>query len=235
MKWLLDQKIERFKNALMKMGWFAEKMMIRVIESMENRQVATAKQVVEDDDVLDEMEVELRQEAAVILGTHAPTGFNLRFLISSVEVANIIEKIGDRTRRIAQILLSFYREQSANVDPKIIRMAKNVAGLLRETLGVMADMRSEAAFEICTKDDEIDEFFQDVRSEFANLLNEKPEQLERILWLLEIARELEEIADLCTNVVEAVLYAASGENYKCFKDRMRPLKGREGVLFDDSD
>ncbi len=235
MKWLLDQKIERFKKALMKMGWFAEKMMIRVIESMESRQIALAKQIVEDDDILDSMEVELRGKATVLLGTYTPTGFSLRFIVSSLGVANILEKIGDKTRRMAQLLLSFYREQSANIDPNIVRMAKNVAALLRETLGVLADMQSERAFEVCTKDEEIDELFEEMRSELANLLKEKPEQTERILCLLEIAQELEEVADLCTNIVESVLYAVSGSNYKCFRDQMKLFKRGEGVLFDDSD
>jgi phosphate transport system protein len=235
LKWLLDQKIERFKKALMKMGWFAEKMMIRVIESMESRQIALAKQIVEDDDILDSMEVELRGEATVLLGTYTPTGFSLRFIVSSLEVANILEKIGDKTRRMAQLLFSFYREQSANIDPNIVRMAKNVAALLRETLGVLADMQSERAFEVCTKDEEIDELFEEMRSELTNLLKEKPEQTERILCLLEIAQELEEVADLCTNIVESVLYAVSGSNYKCFRDQMKLFKRGEGVLFDDSD
>jgi len=235
LKWLLDQKIERFKKALMKMGWFAEKMMIRVIESMENRQITPAKQVVEDDDMLDAMEVELREEATALLGTYTPTGFNLRFIVSSLEVANILEKIGDKTRRMAQLLLFFYREQSANIDPNIVRMAKSVATLFREALGVVADMQSEKAFDVCTKDEEIDELFEAMRSELTDLLKGKPEQSERILCLLEIAQELEEVADLCTNIVESVLYAVSGSSYKCFRDQMKLFKRGEGVLFDDSD
>lgn len=235
MKWLLDQKIERFKKALLKMGWFTEKMMLRVIESMENRQITLAKQVVEDDDVVDAMEVELREEATVLLGTYTPTGFNLRFLVSSVEVANILEKIGDKVRKVAQTLFSFYTEQPANIDPNVIRMAKSVVTLLRESLGVVADMHSEKAFEVCTKDEEIDELCQEIDSQLTSLLKEKPDQAERILYLLEITRDLEEIADLCTNIVESILYAVSGTNYKCFRDRMKLFGRKEGVLFDDSD
>ncbi|MEN3007497.1 phosphate signaling complex protein PhoU [Pseudothermotoga sp.] len=235
MKWLLEQKIERYKKALMKMGWFTEKMLIRTIESMETRQPALVRQVVEDDDVLDAMEIELREEATILLGLYTPTGFNLRFLVGTLEVANILEKIGDRVRKMAQLLLSFYREQPVGVDPNIVRMAKNVALLFKETLGVVADMRSETAFEVCMKDSEIDEMFQDIRSELASLLREKPNQSERILCLLEIAQNLEETADLCTNIVESVLFAVSGTNYKCFRDQMRLFKRGEGVLFDDTD
>lgn len=224
MKWILEQKVEKYKKALMKMGWFTEKMLIHTIESMETRQPVLARQVVEDDDVLDAMEIELREEVTVLLGLYTPTGFNLRFLVGALEVANIFEKIGDKVRRIAQLLLTFYREQPVSIDPSIVRMAKNVALLFKETLGVVADMQSEAAFEICTKDAEIDEMFQDVRSELASLLREKPDQSERILFLLEVAQNLEETADLCTNVVESVLFAVSGMSYKCFRDQMKLFK-----------
>ncbi len=234
MKWIIDERTERFKKALMKMGWYTEKMFLRSIEALESRDTKLAKQVIEDDNVLDQMEVELREEAAVMLGIHNLTGIQLRFIVGSMQLANIFERIGDNARRISQITITILREQQT-FNPDLLKLGKLTSNLLKESLRVLADLQIEGSFEICSKDAEVDELYLDIRNELLNSARNKPETVDRSSLLIEIAQKMEEIADLSTNIVEIILYIVTGESYKCFKDEMKLFKRSEGVLFDNPD
>lgn len=235
MKWIIDEKTELFKKALMKMGWYMEKMFIRSLEALENRDTKLAKQVIEDDNVLDEMEMELREEAAAMLGIHNLTGVQLRFIVSSIQLANIFERIGDNARRISQITITVLKEQQSASIPGLLKLGKLTSGMLKESLRLLADLQTEGSFEICSKDAEVDELYLEIRNELLNSMRENQENIDRNSLLLELAQKIEEIADLSTNIVETVLYVVTSESYKCFRDEMKLFKQSEGVLFGNTD
>lgn len=235
MKWIIDEKTEMFKKALMKMGWYTEKMFLRSLEALENRDVKLAKQVIEDDNILDEMEIELREEAAVMLGIHNLTGVQLRFIVGSIQLANTFERIGDSARRISQIIITVLKEQQTTFIPSVSKLGKLASGMLKESLRLLADLQTEGSFEICSKDAEIDELYLELRNELLNSMRENQESIDHNSLLLELAQKIEEIADLSTNIVETVLYIVTSESYKCFRDEMKPFKQSEGVLFGNID
>lgn len=235
MKWIIDEKTEMFKKALMKMGWYTQKMFLHSLEALENRDVKLAKQVIEDDNILDEMEIELREEAAVMLGIHNLTGIQLRFIVGSIQLANIFERIGDNARRTSQIIITVLKEQQTTFIPSISKLGKLASGMLKESLRLLADLQTEGSFEICSKDAEIDELYLELRNELLNSMRENQESIDHNSLLLELAQKIEEIADLSTNIVETVLYIVTSESYKCFRDEMKLFKQSEGVLFGNID
>lgn len=235
MKWIVDERIEEFKKALMKMGWYTEKVFLRSLEALETKDMKLAKQVIEDDNVLDQMEIELREEAAVVLGIHNLTGLQLRFIVGSIRLANIFERIGDCARRISQIIITLLKEQQISFVPNLLKLGKLTSAMLKESLRLLADLQSEGSFEICSKDAEVDEFYLELRNELLNSARGNQENLDRNFLLLELAQKIEETADLSTNIVETVLYVVTAESYKCFKDEMKLFKQSEGVLFGNTD
>ncbi len=235
MKWIIDEKSEMFKKALMKMGWYMEKMFLRSLEAIENRDIKLAKQVIEDDNILDQMEIELREEAAAMLGIHNLTGAQLRFIVSSIQLANIFERIGDNARRISQITITILREQQITFIPGLLKLGRLTSWMLKESLRLLADLQTEGAFEICSKDAEIDELYMELRNELLNFTKQDQKNIDRDVLILELAQKIEEIADLSTNIVETVLYVVTSESYKCFRDEMKLFRQSEGVLFDNTD
>lgn len=235
MKWIIDEKSEMFKKALMKMGWYMEKMFLRSLEAIENRDIKLAKQVIEDDNILDQMEIELREEAAAMLGIHNLTGAQLRFIVSSIQLANIFERIGDNARRISQITITILREQQITFIPGLLKLGRLTSWMLKESLRLLADLQTEGAFEICSKDAEIDELYMELRNELLNFTKQDQKNIDRDFLILELAQKIEEIADLSTNIVETVLYVVTSESYKCFRDEMKLFRQSEGVLFDNTD
>lgn len=235
MKWIIDEKVEMFKKSLMKMGWYTQKMFLNSIEALENKDTKLAKQVIEDDNVLDQMEIELREEAAVVLGIHNLSGLQLRFIVSSMQLANIFERIGDNARRISQITITVLKEQQTTFISGILKLGKSALDMLKESLRLLADLQTEGAFEICSKDAEVDELYLELRIELLNSVRGNQESMDRNFLLVEIAQKIEEIADLSTNIVETVLYIVTSDSYKCFRDEMKLFKQSEGVLFGNTD
>lgn len=235
MKWIIDEKVEMFKKSLMKMGWYTQKMFLNSLEALESKDTKLAKQVIEDDNVLDQMEIELREEAAAMLGIHNLSGLQLRFIVSSMQLANIFERIGDNARRISQITITVLKEQQTAFISAILKLGKSALDMLKESLRLLADLQTEGAFEICSKDAEVDELYLELRTELLNSMRGNQESIDRNSLLVEIAQKIEEIADLSTNIVETVLYIVTSDSYKCFRDEMKLFKQSEGVLFGNTD
>ncbi len=235
MKWLADEKVDSIKKALMKMGWFTEKMFLKTLEALETKDIKIAKQVVEDDSVLDEMEIEMRKEILLALGIHQLSGLNLRFLVGAIQLAGIFERIGDNARRMAQLTVLLLKDQPVRFFPGVNKMGDIAMVMLKDSLRLLADLHTEGAFEICEKDAEIDDLYAEIRTELIDESKEVVENLDRNMIFLELCQHVEQIADLTTNIVEVVLYIVMGEVYKCFKDQMKPFEKSEGVLFGPSD
>lgn len=235
MKWLADERVDSIKKALMKMGWFTEKMFLRILEALETKDIKIAKQVIEDDNILDEMEIEMRKEIILTVGIHELSGLNLRFLIGAVQLAGIFERIGDNARRMAQLTVLLLKDQPIKFFPGVNKMGSIAASMLKDSLRLLADLHTEGAFEICEKDAEIDDLYAEIHCELVDRSKELVDSLERNLVFLELCQHVEQIADLTTNIVEVVLYIVLGEVYKCSKDKMKPFEKIEGVLFEPSD
>ncbi|AEH50644.1 phosphate signaling complex protein PhoU [Pseudothermotoga thermarum] len=235
MRWLADERVETIKKALMKMGWFTEKMFLKTLEALQTKDIKLAKQVIEDDSVLDEMEIEMRKEIILTLGIHQFSGQNLRFLVGAIQIASIFERIGDNARRMAQLTMNLLKDQPIKSFPGVVKMGDLAALMLKDSLRILADLVVEGAFEVCEKDAEIDELYSEIYNELVEDSKNFKDNLERNLIFLELCQHVEEIADLTANIVETVLYVVTGQAYKCFKDQMKLFERSEGVLFETSD
>jgi len=236
MNWIADERVRVFKKALLKMGWYCEKMFLLSIEAFQTEDEKIARQVIEDDNVLDEMEIEVRQEATTLLGVHQLNGLNLRFVAGGIQIANTFERIGDTTRRISENTVALIRDHSGSFQFSLMRKISQIAAaILKESLRVLADLNVEGAIEICARDAEVDELFEEIRCELTENMAKNSENIRKLFLMLDIAQSIEEIADLSTNIVESTIYIVKSQAYKCLRDEMKPFKGTGGVLFEDSD
>ncbi|MDI3534571.1 MAG: phosphate transport system protein [Thermosediminibacterales bacterium] len=67
------------------------------------------------------------------------------------------------------------------------------------------------AKEVWKRDAEVDELYNKVFNEFLEFMNKDPQTITRSVYLINIAKDLERIADYATNFCEQVLYMVNGD------------------------
>jgi len=87
--------------------------------------------------------------------------------------------------------------------PKMSRLA---AQMVHDAVNAFIHLDSETAREICVRDSEVDKLYDKVIAHIIEVVKDKPNKLEQAFALARVARDLERVADLATNLSEDVVF-----------------------------
>jgi phosphate transport system protein len=102
----------------------------------------------------------------------------------------------------------------------IPRMADLASGMLREALDAFVRGDATRARKLCERDDLVDDLNDQLFRELLTYMIEKPDNVTRAMELILVARNLERVADLATNVAEEVVFIAEARIIKHHVEEM---------------
>ena len=91
------------------------------------------------------------------------------------------------------------------------RMMKRVQSMLHHALDSLVRLDPQAARAVCREDDDVDRLLKDVFDALAEAMAKAPDRIPEYISTLTVARCLERIADLATNIAEDVVFTVEGE------------------------
>jgi phosphate transport system protein len=200
-----EQEIRELKEMLLVMGSRAEEAVSRAILALTKRDDALARQVLEDDNVLDRFEIDV-DDRAVFLLSKAPLASDLRLITGAMKISQNLERVGDEACSIARRVLELGKEPPLKPYVDIPRMATMSLEMLHEALAAFVERQPERARAIIPRDTEVDQLNAQLHRVLLTYMMEKPETISRALHIMVISKCLERIADHATNVAEDVVY-----------------------------
>jgi len=93
-------------------------------------------------------------------------------------------------------------------------MAEESVKMLKDSISSYINEDPVLAHNVCQRDSIVDEFGNRILKELIAFMSDEPTTVERSLHLLKIARSLERVADLSTNICEDVIFMVEGEIIK---------------------
>jgi phosphate transport system protein len=93
----------------------------------------------------------------------------------------------------------------------IPRMAEKVNEMLHRSLDALINRDADAAKQIVSEDDEVDNLYDQVFRELLVFMAEDPKTITRATRLIWVAHNLERSADRVTNICERVVYMVTGK------------------------
>jgi len=78
--------------------------------------------------------------------------------------------------------------------------------MLHDAVHAFINQNADLAREVCARDDEVDNLYRQVKEEVLEVLDKKKDKIEQGFNLINVAHELERVADLTTNLGEEVVY-----------------------------
>jgi len=210
----LEEEISNLKKMLLEMATTVEEMIAKSIKALKDRNIILAEEIIKNDDKVNEMEVEIDNKCIRILALFHPEAEDLRTVTMIMKINNDLERIGDHAVNIAE--KAIYLADKPPVKPliDIPKMAEKAIEMLQESLDAFVNKDSELAVQVCKKDDEVDSLEPQIVRELITYMIADPQTIDRGLTLILIARGLERVADLATNIAEDTYYIASGKILK---------------------
>jgi phosphate transport system protein len=160
------------------------------------------------------MEIEIEEEAILLIARHQPAATDLRFLIGVIKINNDLERIGDHGVNIAESAISLVGQPDVKPLIHIPQMADMAVGMLKDSLDSFIYGDPEKARQVCTRDDQVDSMKSQVLQDLAAIMREKPGTIARGLDLILVSRNLERIGDLATDISEETIYIYQGKVIK---------------------
>ena len=207
-----DRDLERITTLIMKMGGLVEEAILKAANSLADRDLEMAEEVRAGDKVIDALEIQINEEAARTIALRAPVSKDLRSLLTVLRLAASLERIGDYAKNIAK-RTSVLVEMSpvSGADAALRRMAREVEQMLKDTLDAYVRGDAVLAEDVRQRDQEVDQMYNALFREFLTFMMEDPRNITSCMHLHFMAKNIERMGDLTTNMAEQVIYLVTGE------------------------
>lgn len=219
---MIEEKLIKLKEKIIEMAGIVELMIERSIKGLLERDAHSLKDVIENQEPkVNDLEIEIDDMGMKFIALYHPEAEYLRTVLMVLQINNDLERMGDEAVNISES--SLYLIERAPVKPliDIPRMAEVVIGMLKDSLSAFIERDVNLARNICKKDDIVDALRDQIYRELITYMTNDPSTIERSLHLQRIARSLERIADLSTNLCEDIIYMVSGRVIKHRKDEIK--------------
>lgn len=214
---MIHEKIINLKGEIVAFASHVQQMIERCIKGLIENDVNLLNQVIEEEEIKANMkEIEIDEMCMTIIAQYSPKAYDLRVVMMILKMNNDLERMADHSVNIAEsslFLINRY-EISRSKTMIISVMEKEVVRMLNDSLTALINEEKNIAKEVCRSDDIVDNLLKNIIEELVRKMIENPEYIKSSIELLNIAYNLERIADLSTNIAEDVIYMINGKVIK---------------------
>ena len=210
-----DRDLGQLEAQVVLLSALVESSVLTALLALKARDLELATRVIADDDLIDDKRFEIEMACAEILRREAPIARDLRRILTILQLAGELERIGDYAEGIAKIthLLSDKPLPKEIID--IPRMGDRAVSMLKHSLEAFLtrdpDKAEATAMGVGPHDHAVDAMYANIQSELMELMRQDPENVETGTYLMWAAHNVERIADRATNIAERVVFQATGK------------------------
>ena len=188
------------------------------LDALEQKNEATAKEVVDGDDEVNQMYLDLEGQCVDLIALQQPVASDLRFIAASFKIITDLERIGDLAVNLAQYAMDADRDVFPEVD--VQQIGVETLEMLESAMAAYANEDPEACYEVADRDDDLDAMCEAASSIVVrDLIEQDPfgdgsedaeAYLQDISRLLLTVRDLERVGDHAVNIAARTLAGQEG-------------------------
>jgi phosphate transport system protein len=213
-----DVDLQNIKQHIIGM---AEMVKLEVNESLSafsERDPDQANDTMESDDLIDANERIIDNEVVKAIVLHQPMASDCRQLVAALRISRELERIGDYASNIAMHSITLDQLELTGEETRVMDLGHAVVTMLEEAIESYIDQDAAKAELIRQQDEAIDELYSKIFEDMLQMNAENPGKASACTHLIFIARFLERMGDIVTNIAEEILFIIKGE----FIEEARP-------------
>jgi phosphate transport system protein len=221
-----NDELMDLKTEFLKMGGMVESQVERAIQALINNDGQLAEEVRAGDKKVDRMEMDIDEEATLIIARRQPTARDLRLIISVIKMVADLERVGDEAKKIAKFAIKLAEDfQAPRGYLEVRHIGDHVISMLRDALDAFARLDSAQALRIMKEDKRVDEEYQAATRSLLTFMMEDTRNISRCMSVMWILRSLERVGDHACNIAENVIFMVKGQDV-----RHTPVEETEKVV-----
>jgi phosphate transport system protein len=206
-----DEDLKELAQRISEVGGLAERSVDRSVRALVTVDAAVARQVIEDDDRIDELQHEIEEKAILTIARRQPMAQDLREVMAAIHIANDLERVGDLAKNIAKRVIAIGGQfQPQQFVHGVEHLAELALEQLKNVLDSYVGRDLDQALAVWRRDNEIDVLYTSLFRELLTYMMEDPRNISFCTHLLFCAKNIERIGDHATNIAEIVHYLITG-------------------------
>lgn len=215
MKRHFDEELAELNRETLHMGGLTEESIFKSIEALKTLSVEKARQVIAEDEKINELELVIDDKCLDLIALHQPAATDLRFIAMTMKISTDLERIADLAVDICERVLEMADKPLLKPLIDIPKLATLAQGMVKDAIDAFVKGDSKLAKEVLQREPEADRLRNLVQSELLNdYILKDPSTAPRAVALILVARHLERICDHTTNIAEDVIYMVEAKVVK---------------------
>lgn len=220
----LANRLEKLLLRLDRMGMRVEQALSDAVQALRGVDAQAGQTVSDNDTQIDREEIEIERECIRLLALYQPAAVDLRAICTVIKVNNDLERIADlaasighRIKHAAEEKLDIQRDY-----PDLMALADETLDLLGRTVNTLNATDHVAAEHIIRFDEVINQRYKEFISHFLQTHEREVGGAELAMTVINLAKALERVGDLCTNIAEDIIFHRTGDvvrHSQAFEDR----------------
>src|SRR5581483_5273973 len=174
--------------------------------------VERAQRVIAADAAVDQLQHIIEEKAIATIARRQPVAIDLRHIVSTIRIANDLERIGDLAKNVAKRVIAIAAQPaSVKVASSLAPLAARAREQLQNVSAAYLNRDDRAALEVWRSDGDIDALHTSLFRELLTYMMEDPRSIGFCTHLLFCAKNLERIGDHATNIAETLHYMLTGD------------------------
>ncbi len=207
----LAREFNTIQDNILRLGSLVDTAIDRSVQSLKKQDAAIARQLIVDDQEINDLRFTIEEECLTLIATQQPTARDLRAVIVAMHIVTDLERIGDHATGIAKTVLRMGEEGLLKPLVDIPHMADVAREMLKQALDAYLKHDADLARKMAERDDEVDYLYNQIFRDLLKVMVDDPQMTTRSTYLLWAAHNLERIGDRVTNIAERVIYMTTGE------------------------
>jgi phosphate transport system protein len=178
---------------------------------IKNHDTKLAQTIIDGDIEINQLYRDTEEECVAVIARMQPMARDLRELISDMQIAAELERIGDYAATIASKVQLMDVPPPTEIIEAIGQLGEHCRNILASVWKAYEAHDSELARETASLDDEIDSAEKAITEQVFAWQSEHPDDFIISAYTLWITHSLERIGDRATNIAERVVYIATSK------------------------
>lgn len=204
-------ELEELTQQVSRMGTQLEHMIDQVIEALKEADMEEAKNLIDEDDIIDKMERDIERHCIDIIAKQQPVATDLRRISSIMRLISDIERIADHCADIAEHIIELCGCPEIPMPRGLFEMLRHMRNMVSRTINSFIEENIDNTRQIVQDDDIVDQYFSDIKENICDLMKEHPDNIRPYVDYLLIIKYVERMADHATNIAEWVAFIVTGD------------------------
>lgn len=207
-----EASIKSLKEDVVGMVESVEDIVIKSVDSLINKDVTLAREVIKLDDRIDQMQNNIEEKTIQLIALQQPMAKDLRIIFSISKIITDLERVGDFCVNISKETIKIGDESHIKPLIDIPKMRDIILDMLRNSKISFINEDSKLAYRVGKEDELIDNLYKDIYTDILMMIHSDSKNINQGTKLLFVGRYLERMADHITNICERIIYIVDGEH-----------------------